>query len=275
MIPKKIHYCWLSGEKFPPLVEKCIQSWREVMPDYEIILWDKNRFDINSAAFVREACEVRKWAFAADYIRLYALYDEGGIYLDSDVLVGKRFDDFLNYDFFSSLENVVRSPLENMVSRAYDELPKEKEIKIESNNYGFQIAVMGAAAKNEFIGDCLNWYQNHHFKLPDGTFRDNFSIGIGPDICASIARKHGFKYDCQEIQRFGKNMIVFPSEYFPNEKGRATKKSYAVHCCEGNWLPKSSLFLIHRKITSNAFLRKLFRKRDLSVDALKKIIINK
>lgn len=85
MIPKKIHFCWLSGDEFPPLIQYCIDTWEKVLPDYEIILWDTKRFDINSIAWVKEAFEAKKYAFAADYIRLYAVYTEGGIYLDSDV----------------------------------------------------------------------------------------------------------------------------------------------------------------------------------------------
>ena len=89
MIPKIIHYCWLSGEPYPEKIQNCIASWKERLPDYKIKLWDMNSFDVNSIDFVREAVSVKKWAFAADYIRLYALYREGGIYLDSDVLVKK------------------------------------------------------------------------------------------------------------------------------------------------------------------------------------------
>lgn len=76
------------------------------MPDYEIICWDKDRFDIHSVPFVDQAYACRKYAFAADYIRLYALYTEGGIYLDSDVMVFERFDKFLNHSAFSSVEYI-------------------------------------------------------------------------------------------------------------------------------------------------------------------------
>jgi mannosyltransferase OCH1-like enzyme len=103
-IPKKIHYCWLSGEQMPEEMVVCMKTWQKVMPEYEMVLWDTNKFNINSVSFVAEAFRVKKWAFAADYIRLYAVYTEGGIYLDTDVFVRKSFDDFLDYDFFTSLE---------------------------------------------------------------------------------------------------------------------------------------------------------------------------
>ena len=90
MIPKIIHYCWLSGEPFPKKIKKCIDSWKKKLPNYEIRCWNMDNFDIHSVRFVEEACSVKKWAFAADYIRLYALYTEGGIYLDCDVFVKKK-----------------------------------------------------------------------------------------------------------------------------------------------------------------------------------------
>ena len=101
MIPKKIHYCWLSGDPLPRKIRKCMDTWRRVMPDYELKLWDTNNFDVTSVPFVHEAFRERKWAFAADYIRMHALYTEGGVYLDSDVKVLKRFDDLLGCSFFS------------------------------------------------------------------------------------------------------------------------------------------------------------------------------
>ena len=88
MIPKIIHYCWLSNDPFPEKIQMCIDSWKKVMPDYELKLWDTHNFDIeNSTPYVKEAFANRKWAFVADYIRLYALYTEGGIYLDRKSVV--------------------------------------------------------------------------------------------------------------------------------------------------------------------------------------------
>ena len=109
MIPKIIHFCWLSGEKYPELVQKCISSWKKTMPDFQIICWTTENFDINSNTFVREAVACKKWAFASDYIRLYALYHYGGIYIDSDVFVFKSFEPFLANRAFSSVEYCISS----------------------------------------------------------------------------------------------------------------------------------------------------------------------
>ncbi len=84
MIPKIIHYCWFGGKEMPPLVQKCIKSWKEHLPDYEFKLWNEENFDINSSEWCKGAYENKKYAFVADYVRLIALYKNGGIYLDTD-----------------------------------------------------------------------------------------------------------------------------------------------------------------------------------------------
>ena len=104
MIPKIIHLCWLSGDPYPAKIAKCLDTWKKHLPDYEVMLWDTNRFDLNSSIWVRQAFEKKKYAFAADYIRFYALYHYGGIYLDSDVEVLKSFDDLLDLPYFMGAE---------------------------------------------------------------------------------------------------------------------------------------------------------------------------
>ena len=84
-IPRKIHYVWLGSAPLPASVKDCIKSWEKYMPDYSIKCWNEKSFDINSVPWVKEAIQQKMWAFASDYIRLYALYTEGGIYLDTDV----------------------------------------------------------------------------------------------------------------------------------------------------------------------------------------------
>ena len=117
LIPKVIHFCWLSNDPYPLKIRRCMDTWKKVMPDYEVKLWNTDNFDIDSVPYVRQAFEARKWAFAADYIRMYALYTEGGIYLDSDVKILKRFDDFLHYSFFSSFSSVWNIILLNCYKR--------------------------------------------------------------------------------------------------------------------------------------------------------------
>ena len=104
MIPKIIHYCWFGRGPMPPMALKCIESWHRFMPDYEYKLWNEDNFDVNSVPYVKEAYEARKFAFVTDYVRLYALYTEGGIYMDTDVEVLKPYDDLLGLSGFTGYE---------------------------------------------------------------------------------------------------------------------------------------------------------------------------
>ena len=108
MIPKTIHYTWFSGDEMPQMIKDCIATWKKVMPDYELRLWDMASIKNIDSIFLREAIKVRKWAYAADYVRLYALYHEGGIYLDTDVIVFKRFDVFLKHNAFIGKEESIK-----------------------------------------------------------------------------------------------------------------------------------------------------------------------
>ncbi len=103
MIPKKIHYCWFGPAPLPKLVRKCMQTWREVMPDYEICLWNEENSPMNHP-FVKQAYAAKKYAFVADYVRFWALHNYGGVYLDTDMYVLRRFDDLLDANFFCGWE---------------------------------------------------------------------------------------------------------------------------------------------------------------------------
>lgn len=93
MIPKIIHYCWFGKGSFPKKVQDCIASWHKFLPDYEIKEWNEENFDVAlSCQFVKEAYEKKKYAFVSDYVRLYVLLKEGGIYMDVDVEVIRPFD---------------------------------------------------------------------------------------------------------------------------------------------------------------------------------------
>lgn len=106
MIPKVIHYVWLGKGEKNDRIKHCIESWKKYMPDYEIKEWNEDNFDINYNDFTKKAYEEKKYAFVSDVIRLYALYTEGGIYMDTDVEVYKSLDDFLNQEGFTGFEDI-------------------------------------------------------------------------------------------------------------------------------------------------------------------------
>ena len=104
-IPKVINYCWFGGKQKNKLIKKCIKSWKKYCPDYEIIEWNEENFDINLNHYVSQAYEEKKWAFVSDYVRLYVIYTYGGIYLDTDVELIKTLDNLLKYKAFFASEN--------------------------------------------------------------------------------------------------------------------------------------------------------------------------
>ena len=95
MIPKVIHYCWFGGKPLPELAEKCLASWRKYLPGYEIRRWDESNFDINILPYTREAYGAKKYAFVSDYARFWILYNQGGIYFDTDVEVIAPLDSII------------------------------------------------------------------------------------------------------------------------------------------------------------------------------------
>lgn len=97
MIPKKIHYCWFGRGEKPKLAQKCIASWKKYMPDYEIIEWNEDNFDVNRNAYTQMCYEQKKYAFLTDYLRLVIIEEQGGIYFDTDVEAVRSFDDLLGY----------------------------------------------------------------------------------------------------------------------------------------------------------------------------------
>lgn len=142
MIPKIIHFCWLSGEPFPPLVNHCIQSWKQILYDYEFILWDASRINLNSSIWLKQSYEAKKYAFAADYIRFYALYYYGGIYLDADVEVLKSFNPLL----------------------------QQKQFVGEEAGGIIEAAVIGVEKGLAWIKECLDYYQDRPFVKVDGSY---------------------------------------------------------------------------------------------------------
>ena len=230
MIPKKIHYCWLSNEPFPKVIQRCMQTWQQMHPDYEIKHWSTKNFDINSVPYVKEAFEARKWAFAADYIRMYALYTEGGIYLDTDVILLKKFDDFLNHSFFSCME-YHPTQIEKAGTMAHLNTEGHRIDDAFIEGIQIQAAVMGAEAGSPFVKKVLDWYQDKHFVKEDGSLRTDV---LSPYIYARVAEEIGFVYKDLNQELAG-NVHIYPSETFAGNKHEATNNSYAIHLCAHSW----------------------------------------
>lgn len=200
-IPKIIHYCWLSGDPYPELVLRCMQSWKEMLPDYEFMLWDGTRFDVHSVPWVEQACNAKKWAFASDYIRLYALYNYGGVYLDSDVEVIKSFDDLLDREYFFGREHT----------------PDRIE-----NQDSIEAATFGAKKCLPFLKSVMTFYETHDFCDKNG-FLNTTTL---PTVMARALRDNP--------------LDVFPMDYFSPKNTRTlaleiTKNTYSIHHFNGSW----------------------------------------
>jgi mannosyltransferase OCH1-like enzyme len=207
-IPKIIHYCWLSGDPFPPDYQRCMDSWKAKLPDYEFILWDTNRFDMNSLAWVKQAFDVQLYAVAADYIRFYAVYHHGGIYLDTDMEVVKPFGDLLGADLMLAYENHVTENLE--------------------------AGCFGAASGHPYIRKCMEYFEGRNLfapsllpkilKLPKADRHDFISPLLSPEIMKRAL--DAYYTDTKPV--------IHPNDYFTAKnivtaKIEATDHTYTIH----------------------------------------------
>lgn len=217
-IPKIIHYVWLGGTPMPPEIIDCIRSWRDHMPDYEVRRWDETSLDEIDSVFVREAVAERKWAFASDVIRLHALYNYGGVYLDTDVEVVKSFNPLLHLKGFVGREGSM-----HIIGR-------------ETLNY-LTTCCIGAEKGNGFIGRCLGYYEGRHFvtsqdrSLPAELRLD---MRLNSEVMCRLAREIGYRPSvlCDYEQSCGE-ITIFPSDYFDPEG--VTQNSYSRHLALGTW----------------------------------------
>ena len=105
MVPKKIHYFWFGDAKKSPLIDRCIESWKRYAPDFQIIEWNEQNYDVEKNSFTRKAFAEKKWAFLSDYARLDVLHREGGVYMDTDMELLKPLNNFLNHALFLGMES--------------------------------------------------------------------------------------------------------------------------------------------------------------------------
>ncbi|KOY60202.1 hypothetical protein AM629_20690 [Photorhabdus heterorhabditis] len=211
MIPKKIHYVWVGNQPKSELILKCIESWKIHLPDYKIIEWNNEKFEKIKNKYSEQAYQNKKWAFVSDYIRLYALYHEGGVYLDSDVEITNNIDQFLHLDFFSGYEN-------------YD------------GHCHPITAVMGAQVGNSIIADLLSYYENAGFETSSGLDLETNTVRIS----RYFSEKFGIQapYDGSLTTQLNERSIIYPSYYFCTPEHEL--ENYSIHLFNGSWCPSHS-----------------------------------
>lgn len=231
IIPKVIHYCWFGGKRKPKLVRDCIKSWKKYLPEYEIIEWNESNSDL-SHPFVKEAYRLKKWAFVADYIRLKILYDKGGIYLDTDMMLLKSINDFINNECFLGAEQ------DDIIS----------------------CGIIGASKQNHFIEKCLKSYECINYDNP--IVWNDFVITL--KITDIFRIEYNFNEDFDKLIKFN-NITIFPiTVFYPfpftkkddiiNYKKYIQEESYAVHLWVGSWIVYNEF-----KFLRNGEYRKGFR----------------
>ena len=213
MIPKKIHYCWFGNGKMPLREQRCIDSWKKFMPDFELVLWNESNFDVYAVPFTKEAYELKKYAFVSDYVRLFALVNEGGIYLDTDVEIIKPFYQFIKYQAFGSFEtpNVV------------------------------QTGVVGSVANGVLVKKMFSYYQDKKFVLADGSLNQVPNSKILTDILLD----EGLVLN--NSQQSLPSFELFPTDYFcpinqATQEITVTENTYCIHYLSGSWLPRKDRY---------------------------------
>lgn len=237
MIPKIIHCVWLSGDKKPEIYQKCLDSWHNIMPEYEIKEWSMTNLpqEVLNHSFVASAIQAKIWAYATDYIRLWALYNYGGIYMDLDVMVYKSFNIFLRHKAFSSIEFNPRN--------FYKYINKGK-IKSDTTIYGLNIeaAVIGAVKQHIWIKDMINYYNKLHFEAN----KQYYQSILMPLIISKISINYGFKY-IPIYQVLENDVHIYPPDVFSSCYDTSILKCstadeygnnqirYAYHLCAHSW----------------------------------------
>lgn len=231
-IPTVIHSFWFSGEEKPDSYQKCIDTWKEKLPDYQIIEWNKDNYDWHKHPFLERAIELEAWAFATDYARLDVLYEYGGIYLDMDVEIFKTFDDLLGNDAILSF----------------------------SNHVSVDLAVMGSRKENPLIRQLLSTYDD--VKLPLN--KKEFTAFFQPSFVRETLVTNGIKMDgsLQKVE----NATVFPNVFFMPmdhilfKEYVKTDYTYCIHYDNFGW-SFSEDNKREKKIRDNNALWKMCKKR--------------
>ena len=207
MIPKLIHYVWLGGNDLGEKEKKCLESWQNILPDYQIMRWDDSKIAQFKNEYFEQAYQNKQYAFASDYIRLKVLYEYGGIYMDTDEEVLRSLDGFLNHDFFMGCQSC-------------------------GSARTLSPALIGATPKNKIVKDLLAVYDETKFINPDGSFNRT----TNPEYFVKVLTNN---YNLEKTYiregqiEFYPNSYVYNCFYFAKEG----KNSYAIHHYTGHWKP--------------------------------------
>ncbi|UOE95440.1 glycosyltransferase [Alkalihalobacillus sp. LMS39] len=220
-IPKIIHYCWFGGNEKPALVKKCLESWEKHLPDYEIKEWNESNVNLDSNQYVKEAYSQKKYAFVSDYIRVHALYHNGGIYLDTDVEVFQSFTPFLQEYSFWGFEQ------ENFIATS----------------------TIGARKHHPFIKSFLDSYEKREFIKEDHSVDDITNVAVVTKMLkAKGLVQNGQKQTIDGVGTIYPQVYFSPYDYI-NCQTFKTEETYAMHHYYKSWLPLKARVKSNMKTT--------------------------
>lgn len=215
MMPKIIHYCWFGGKPLPPLAQKCITSWRKFLPDYEIKEWNESNFDVHCIPYCSEAYKAGKYAFVSDYARFKILYEEGGLYFDTDVEVIRNMDHI-----------IARGPF----------MGRERAIGL-SGSDSYAVAPGLGLGVNPGLGlykELVDLYETLSFLNADGSL----NLKTVVEYTTELLEEHGYDANVGLQQVAG--VWIYPKEYFcPFDNKRRlclTENSVSIHHYAGTWI---------------------------------------
>jgi hypothetical protein len=218
---------------------------------------------IDTVPFVREAVGLSKWAFASDYIRLYAVATEGGIYLDSDVYLYRSFDEFLDNRYFTNIEFTTHFKRNKSWKMLNEDGTKKNRDLIPLPGLAFQAAIFGGEADHPFLKKCMSYYENQKFILPGGKLNIE---NISPYVYAHTAIDFGFIYKNQ-MQHLNEGMTIYPSKIFLPSCDDVNYKPVAIHVTSGSWRPLSHrIGRFFRRLP--IIIMKMFKKKQTMDDVL-------
>lgn len=207
MIPRKIHFIWVGNAPKPDLVLQCMESWRKFLPGYELVEWGNCEFQAIKNIYAEQAFANRKWAFVSDYIRLYALYHHGGIYLDGDLEITHPLDEFLHLSFFSSYENY------------------------RGTSHPVNTAIMAAEPGNTLIKALLDEYEKAKFQTDIGLDQTPNTLRVTRYFSTHFNIQP--PYNDASTTKLSDNSIIFPASHFCTPVPGLP--NYAVHHFHGSW----------------------------------------
>lgn len=224
MIQKTIHYCWFGGGEFSPIVNQCMKSWQECLADFTIKQWDESNSPLDDNIFIKDAYKAGYWAFVSDYVRLYALHREGGIYLDTDMFILKSLDDFLECEAFLGMENPGTA----------------------------NCSILGSRPGHDFTAAAMKAY--------GGLVFSRKSPVTIPNVVSNILKTYGLQKADRRQEVFG--VTVYPTTYFypwPYLESLAStdyrdyiqSETVAVHLWEKSW--KTEFDYLKRKEFGKGF----------------------